>query len=534
MKHLIALLIAALGIVVVSAPALADYSTWVALTPVCHGDPDTTPVSADLSVNGAAAERLNGFTTTWLKEGTSSFSLKLVIPANRNWLIKAVELQNLDTKAETTVAIPNATEATFEVTPQGVPRVEITVETCVEKVRLQIATTTSCKGLMNDPSDPSKPQGGVTVNIGGQTYTSNDNGVIEVEVLGGDYDVTASWHGAAVSYVRQNNGAVAKKQPDTGIPTVRLSDAKELLEVRLATCEASGAGIIRATVIELGDGASIDVQRRGGRGDMFVGAQLRDGDIVTVKGLAKIKWEDGHIIAFENPRGSVLFVIGPLSKAPAGSKVPTGGAGPSVFQLTNGVVRILFPRGQVPESDKKFQASSHTIAPAVKGTDFTFGYDPGTDTSTVALFEGLVTIIPVNTALPPFDLYPGQQVSVTSTEIGPVTPIGQNVPAKPLSAAPVQPVPAGTYLGCFADTADFDLDGYLERSQTNTPEACFETCQAKGFKFMGVQYGESCLCGDSYGKHGKVAEEMCNYGCTGRPDTICGGYSTNSIYTTGN
>lgn len=87
------------------------------------------------------------------------------------------------------------------------------------------------------------------------------------------------------------------------------------------------------------------------------------------------------------------------------------------------------------------------------------------------------------------------------------------------------------YVGCFKDTSDFDLDGFLIRSSSNTPESCIAVCRNKGFAFAAVQYGESCLCGNSYGKYG--AADNCNYKCTGDGGKICGGYNANSVYGTG-
>ena len=87
------------------------------------------------------------------------------------------------------------------------------------------------------------------------------------------------------------------------------------------------------------------------------------------------------------------------------------------------------------------------------------------------------------------------------------------------------------YIGCYKDTSAYDLDGFLERSRNNTPQRCTETCRAKGFAYAGVQYGESCLCGNSYGKYGPA--DNCDYKCTGDPGQICGGYSANSVYGTG-
>ena len=89
-----------------------------------------------------------------------------------------------------------------------------------------------------------------------------------------------------------------------------------------------------------------------------------------------------------------------------------------------------------------------------------------------------------------------------------------------------------SFLGCFHDPNNpFDLDGFLERSRTNTPDSCIKKCRARGFAYAGVQYGESCLCGNHYGQHGKASN--CTMKCTGDPGKICGGYSSNSVYATG-
>ena len=124
-----------------------------------------------------------------------------------------------------------------------------------------------------------------------------------------------------------------------------------------------------------------------------------------------------------------------------------------------------------------------------------------------------------------------------------LAPDGTPVAANPLTPPPPtagergggQPtLPAtttGQLLGCFKDTSAFDLDGHLERSAANTPQACIARCASFGFRYAGVQYGESCLCGDSYGRYGPA--DNCNYACTGDAGQICGGYSANSIYATG-
>lgn len=87
------------------------------------------------------------------------------------------------------------------------------------------------------------------------------------------------------------------------------------------------------------------------------------------------------------------------------------------------------------------------------------------------------------------------------------------------------------YVGCYKDTSVFDLDGFIERSRSNTPQSCIATCRAKGFKYAGVQYSESCLCGNNYGRYGTA--DNCTMKCTGDSGQICGGYSSNGIYATG-
>ncbi|MBL9015832.1 MAG: WSC domain-containing protein [Myxococcales bacterium] len=100
---------------------------------------------------------------------------------------------------------------------------------------------------------------------------------------------------------------------------------------------------------------------------------------------------------------------------------------------------------------------------------------------------------------------------------------------------PPPPAPAAKpvqYMGCFRDSNNpFDLDGHLERSGQNTPQRCIQVCAAKGFAYAGVQYGQSCLCGNRYGTQGQA--NNCNMACTGDARAVCGGSNANSVYSTG-
>lgn len=137
---------------------------------------------------------------------------------------------------------------------------------------------------------------------------------------------------------------------------------------------------------------------------------------------------------------------------------------------------------------------------------------------------------------------PGVALRATATGFVAVAAAPVTIPSTPpVVVAPAPPgtgtgtgggpaLPAGTLIGCFKDTSDFDLNGYLERSRQNTPQRCISICAGKGFRYAGLQYSESCLCGNSYGKYGPASN--CNMKCTGGP-MICGGYSSNHVYATG-
>jgi hypothetical protein len=91
---------------------------------------------------------------------------------------------------------------------------------------------------------------------------------------------------------------------------------------------------------------------------------------------------------------------------------------------------------------------------------------------------------------------------------------------------------AGEYLGCFKDPNNpYNLDGFLGHPANNTPEACTAICRDKGFKYAGVEWSVSCLCGDSYDHYGTA--NNCDMACPGDSSEICGGFGSNSVFATG-
>jgi len=91
-------------------------------------------------------------------------------------------------------------------------------------------------------------------------------------------------------------------------------------------------------------------------------------------------------------------------------------------------------------------------------------------------------------------------------------------------------------IGCFGDKSDNrDLIG---RNITMTPEgmthaACVDFCRTQQYLYAGVQMGEACYCGNSYGRHGP--SDSCDIPCRGDPSkqTMCGGTSSNTVLHTG-
>ncbi len=95
----------------------------------------------------------------------------------------------------------------------------------------------------------------------------------------------------------------------------------------------------------------------------------------------------------------------------------------------------------------------------------------------------------------------------------------------------------GLYLGCFRDRGDpnglngRDLHAFGFNSSRMTPELCIRECARRGYRYAALQYSQSCLCDNNYGKYGRA--DNCNMRCRGNKTKICGGAWANSVYATG-
>ena len=51
-----------------------------------------------------------------------------------------------------------------------------------------------------------------------------------------------------------------------------------------------------------------------------------------------------------------------------------------------------------------------------------------------------------------------------------------------------------------------------------------------GFSVIGLQNGQTCFCGNSFGRYSEVSDEECSMPCTGMTTERCGGAFRNSVY----
>jgi surface antigen len=101
---------------------------------------------------------------------------------------------------------------------------------------------------------------------------------------------------------------------------------------------------------------------------------------------------------------------------------------------------------------------------------------------------------------------------------------------------PASPVPAplgSSYVGCFVDAPERDLNGPMRADADMTIEKCRGWCAEQGFEFAGLQYTSQCFCDHDYGLYGRVNDGECAMQCGGSPSERCGNGWRNSVYRTG-
>lgn len=86
------------------------------------------------------------------------------------------------------------------------------------------------------------------------------------------------------------------------------------------------------------------------------------------------------------------------------------------------------------------------------------------------------------------------------------------------------------YVGCFLDDSNRHLKNRIAPINGMTLEKCRHHCS--GYRYMGLQYGYYCLCGDylHHKAYPQASELLCNMPCRGETHRMCGARYKNSIY----
>lgn len=101
---------------------------------------------------------------------------------------------------------------------------------------------------------------------------------------------------------------------------------------------------------------------------------------------------------------------------------------------------------------------------------------------------------------------------------------------------PPQLVPTvGTFKlqGCYSEPPNARaLPAYSFTNTTSmTAELCVAGCQAKGYTFAGVEYGQECWCDKALSVNSvKLANSACNMLCPGNQREYCGAGSKLAVY----
>lgn len=280
--------------------------------------------------------------------------------------------------------------------------------------KVKIATTTSCS---DRPNEGFSVQGGIAVQLGQNSFTSNDKGVIEADVPIGTHATNAQWKDHTFGFVSING--LKSKPNELGLPKINLVEGTQTLEFRMFTCGADGQAKARAVLtFEIEGGVEIFRDQKTFKGGP--GLHLRDGDVVkAMSGKTQLRWLDGNGIITLHP--GTLLTIG--EKNP-GSEVKPKSFKPSAVEILRGIGSFLIPPSEHEPEDYdengniiKFKASSNSIAVGVKGTKFTFEHVDETKTSIVSVEEGVVVITPKFRGQQPFQLATGQRATISPSGI---------------------------------------------------------------------------------------------------------------------
>jgi hypothetical protein len=151
-------------------------------------------------------------------------------------------------------------------------------------------------------------------------------------------------------------------------------------------------------------------------------ADLRDG-MVLMEAESTIETNGFRVyLSWQEDRDRTWKVtLGPNTVAKIQGWAPPSEAPNRLIEVVRGLVGFFFPRGEA-KMEGTFRASTHTVVLAIEGTEFILAHDDKTQTSTIQLKEGALSVTPTNNALPPVQLKAGTQIQVDAKSVSPVTP----------------------------------------------------------------------------------------------------------------
>jgi len=88
------------------------------------------------------------------------------------------------------------------------------------------------------------------------------------------------------------------------------------------------------------------------------------------------------------------------------------------------------------------------------------------------------------------------------------------------------------HVGCYKDNAQArDLSFLALNSSTMTLQLCTTTCLSHDYRYAGVQEGNRCYCGQTFGKYGvfPADKQGCGSLCLGEKHIVCGDKNANTI-----
>ena len=85
------------------------------------------------------------------------------------------------------------------------------------------------------------------------------------------------------------------------------------------------------------------------------------------------------------------------------------------------------------------------------------------------------------------------------------------------------------YVGCLRDALTRDLTtGVSHNGHIYNIETCSEACH--NYSYFGVQAGNQCFCGATYGRYEELTDSSCSATCEYDQTQTCGADWINSVY----